>query len=77
MGRGIGDIVEGINKIASAITPRNAVGSKDAAGGFVSSLTEALMGHTAGLCQVAESLESIASAISEVAIALRSRGGGS
>jgi hypothetical protein len=54
-----------INRIARAIYPMGAVDGKDAAGGCVSSLTEAAMGITAGLCNVADGLHDIAEAIRE------------
>lgn len=51
--------------IASAITPRGASPSADATGGYVSSLTEAVMGLTAGMCRIADAIESLAAAVSE------------
>lgn len=52
-------------RIASAITPLGVCGGKDATGGHVESLTEAVMGMTAGLCRIAESLDNVAAAIRE------------
>ena len=54
-----------ITTIANAITPRGVAGGKDATGGHVESLTEAVIGMTAGLCRIADALESIADAIRE------------
>lgn len=53
-----------IKKIAAAITPV-AVPGTDATGGTVDSLTEAVMGITAGLVRIANALEMIAEAIQE------------
>ena len=49
-------------RIADAITP-NIVGNKDASGGHVESLTEAVMGVTAGLCAIAEAIDGLAAAV--------------
>ena len=49
--------------VARAITPLDAMGFEDAAGGYVSSLTEAVMGNTAALMAIAEALKSIAAEI--------------
>ena len=50
--------------VAHAVTEQASPG-KDAAGGTVASLTESIMGITAGLMAVALSLDGIASAIRE------------
>lgn len=44
-------------KIARAITPQDAIAGEDAAGGRVGSLTEAVMGVTAGLVRIANAIE--------------------
>lgn len=49
-------------RIADAITP-NITGGKDETGGHVESLTEAVMGMTRGLCQIASSIELLAEVI--------------
>lgn len=49
--------------IAHSITPRDASPGKDAAGGDVSSLTESVMGVTAGLCKIADAIERLAEAV--------------
>lgn len=49
--------------IANAITPVGAVAGLDEAGGRVASLTEAVMGMTAGFFAIAESIEKVADAI--------------
>jgi hypothetical protein len=51
------------NSVAHAITPPS-VGT-DAAGGYVGSLTEAVMGVTKGLCEIAAAIESLAAAVQE------------
>ena len=60
-------VSDGLGKLARAITPLSALAGTDAAGGRVESLTEAVMGVTAGLVQ-------IASAITDLADAVRERG---
>lgn len=50
------------SKIAQAITP-NVAGGSDAAGGHVTSLTEAVMGITKGLIEIAHALSDVAEAI--------------
>lgn len=54
-------------RIAEAITPRNTAPGRDACGGTVDSLTEAVMGLTAGMARIAESIESLASTYERVA----------
>lgn len=73
------DIVEAAQNLANqvcrvsrAITPHAAPGH-DEAGGAVSSLTEAVMGVTAGLCRIADAIEhldAIAPAIEHLAEAV-------
>ena len=58
-------LYQGLRNIANSITPMSAAGSMDATGGYVSSLTEAVMGHTKAVVRVAEALESIADALRE------------
>lgn len=50
--------------IANAITPSGA-GGRDAAGGYVASLTEAGMGIAAALVQISQSIDGLAEAIRE------------
>ena len=59
-----GIIVNALKTVAAAVTPPGAPG-RDAADGHVGSLTEAVMGVTAGLCRIADALESVAEAIRE------------
>lgn len=70
------DVIQGLatsaRRIASAISADAAPGH-DATGGVVASLTEAVMGITAGLMAVAESNEAIADAIRELAVAQQGR----
>jgi len=49
--------------VARAITPSEAVAGQDATGGHVASLTEAVMGLTAGMVQIASAIESLADAV--------------
>lgn len=62
----IESVAEALTSIARAITPWT-LGNEDAAGVHVESLTEAVMGVTAGLM-------SVANAISELAEAIESKG---
>ena len=59
------EIANSCRAVANSITPRAAVGGKDATGGHVESLTEAVMGVTAGLCRIADALEKVADAITD------------
>lgn len=52
-------------RIASAVKPLGAAPGHDATGGAVDSLTEAVMGVTAGLVRVADAMGNIAEAIRE------------
>lgn len=58
----IANLSNGAFRIASAITPV-AVAGKDAAGGHVESLTEAVMGLTRGLFAISESIDHLAEAV--------------
>ena len=58
-------LYQGLRNIANSITPMSAAGSTDATGGYVSSLTEALMGHTRAVVRVADALDNIADALRE------------
>ena len=51
-------------KIANAIT-KDVCGSHDAAGGYVESLTEAVMGLTASMVKIADAIDRVASAIED------------
>ena len=65
----VGEISElslNAKKIANAITPLDAVPSADATGGHVRSLTEAVMGMTAGLVKIADSIQELAYAVAEL-----------
>lgn len=50
-------MVGALREVASAIRPLDASAGKDEAGGVITSLTEAAMGHTAGLYRLAESMD--------------------
>lgn len=55
----------GLSKLANAITPLSAPAGTDAAGRGVESLTEAVMGVTAGLVQIALAISELANAVRE------------
>ena len=55
----------GLGKIADAITPFSGCHGTDAAGGTVGSLTEAVMGVTAGLVAIATAIHDLADAVRE------------
>lgn len=57
------DVSKSLQDIANAITPYTAEGNNDATGGYVRSVSEAIMGITAGLCRVADSISDLASAV--------------
>ena len=63
------DAIDGLsrtmNGIRKAITPASALAGEDAAGGHIESLTEAVMGVTAGLCRIAEAITELAEAVRE------------
>lgn len=58
-------VADGLTKLARAITPLSALAGTDAAGGRVESLTEAIMGVTAGLVQIADAIGDLAEAVRE------------
>lgn len=53
-----------LHRVAEAITAP-AVPGPDATGGVVASLTEAVMGMTAGLCRIADAIDGLADAVRE------------
>ena len=59
------DFALAVKTVADAITPRNAAGNRDAAGGHVESLTEAAMGITKALVQIAGAISDLANAVRE------------
>ena len=66
-------IAEKLYDIATAITPARPPGT-DAAGGTVDCVTEALMGHTAGLMAIAEAIryhaDIVGAALSDVSASI-------
>jgi hypothetical protein len=56
-------IEDAAGTIAHAITPLDAMPGKDETGGTIHSLTEAVMGVTAGLCKIADSISDLAQAV--------------
>jgi hypothetical protein len=59
------DLVHATYQVAKAITPPDTVAGHDETGGTVDSLTEAVMGVTAGLCRIAAALDGLADAVRE------------
>jgi hypothetical protein len=60
----VSDLAAATFRVAAAITP-NICGGKDASEGHVESLTEAVMGITAGLFEVAGAIRELAEAVRE------------
>ncbi len=58
-------VATGLDGVANAITPRIAAAGRDAAGGHVESLTEAVMGVTAAASQIAYAINDLAEAVRE------------
>lgn len=54
---------EALSGIRDAIKPSDAMASKDDAGGVVNSLTEAVMGHTSAMIQIADAIDNLAEAV--------------
>jgi hypothetical protein len=60
----IDQLSRAVTEIGLAVTPRGN-GGHDASGGFVLSLTEAVMGVTAGLCKIADAITELGEAVRE------------
>ena len=56
-------IAEAIIRFADSVTPQNSVACTDAAGVNVSSLTEAIMGMTAGLVGISDAIYTLGEVI--------------
>ena len=56
------ELTSAIRRVGAAITP-NVCGGRDATDGHVESLTEAVMGVTAGLVQIANAINNLADAV--------------
>lgn len=74
----IAAVVNAIGNFERAITPRGSgntliMGGKDETGGYVSSLTEAVMGVTAGLCKIAESIDRYTEAVDRYTEAVKEK----
>lgn len=52
-------------RIANAVRPPGVAAGNDDCGGHVDSLTEAVMGITTGLCEIASSIRQLADAVRE------------
>ena len=59
------DLMACASQLAKAITPISALRGTDATGGLVGSLTESVMGITAGLVRIAEAITDLADAVRE------------
>ena len=59
----LGNLADNSSAVANAITPLGAGAGQDASGGIILSLTEAVMGITSGLHEIAGALNGIAEAI--------------
>lgn len=63
-----GDLAElsaAVRTVGRAIKPPDAMPGHDETGGTVDSLTEAMMGVTAGLCRIASAIERLAEAVED------------
>lgn len=58
-------IGKSLNRIANSITPTGAMPARDAEGGHVESLTEAVMGMTGALSRIADNIQALADAVRE------------
>lgn len=61
----LGRLASATHCIAKSLYPIGAMPGEDRTGGRVSSLTEAVMGIAAGLCNIADSIDNLASAVRE------------
>jgi hypothetical protein len=55
-------LARAVGRVAHAITAP-AAGGPDQTGGHIESLTEAVMGVTAGLCRIADAIDGLAAAV--------------
>lgn len=60
----LNNCASGLDKVANSITA-SASGDRDESGTFVTSLTESVMGVTAGLVKIAEAIETLADAVAD------------
>lgn len=59
------EVANALYNLRASIADPNVEGGKDAAGGYVNCLTEAVMGNTAGLMAIANAISDLAEAIRE------------
>lgn len=59
------DLAEAVLSLANSVVPLGISAGKDATGGTVHSLTEAVMGITAGLCRIADAIDRLADEIAK------------
>lgn len=65
--KAVTELTEAARSVANAITPLGVLGSHDKAGTFAESLTEAVMGNTAGLVKIAESIDRFTAEVTAIA----------
>lgn len=58
-------IAKALLRVANSITPTDRIGGLDAQGAYVASLTEAIMGMTSALSEIATAMLRIAEAIED------------
>lgn len=59
------EVSAALRAVAHAILPADSAGGRDANGGHVTSLTEAVMGVSAGLGRIADAIGQVAEALSD------------
>lgn len=64
-------VADAIRTLANALTPTGAVAGHDASGGYVRSVTEAVMGITSGLYAIASSIERLGDAVQDLGTDVR------
>ena len=70
----INELARQAGRIASAIHPPDTMGGHDETGGYVTSLTEAVMGVTKALTLIANSNHDIADGLREIAVSIKRSG---
>lgn len=61
----LGSIARGLESVANAITPSSALPGEDKTGGNVNSLTESVMGVTAGAVKICNAIDRLGNAIED------------
>lgn len=57
------ELIKAIYSLTTSISDPSTHAGKDATGGYVNCVTEALMGNTAGLVMIAEAINNLAEAV--------------